>query len=77
MKTHPTSIQIHYLVMTQVIVDKGWENFGQELSIRNKVRSREMTRKHRWGRKMKHCHDGLSTHYKKPPPRPCAQVGSE
>jgi hypothetical protein len=43
--------------MTQVIVDKGLENLGQELSIRKKVRSREMTRKHRWGRKMKHCHD--------------------
>jgi hypothetical protein len=43
--------------MTQIIMDKGLENLGQELSIRKKVRSKEMTRKHRWGRKMKHYHD--------------------
>jgi len=41
----------------QVIVDKGLKNLGQELSIRKKVRSKEMTRKHRRGKKMKHCHD--------------------
>ena len=56
MKTHPTSIQNHFLVMTQVIVDKGLENLGQELSIMKKVRSKEMTRKHTWGKKMKHCY---------------------
>jgi hypothetical protein len=43
--------------MTQIIMDKGLENLGQELSIRKKVRSKEMTRKHMWGRRMKHCHD--------------------
>jgi len=35
LKTHPTSIQIHCLVMTQVIVDKGLENLGQKLSMMN------------------------------------------
>ena len=42
--------------MTKVIGDKRLENLGQELSIMKKVRPKEMTRKHKWGRKMKHCH---------------------
>jgi hypothetical protein len=41
--------------MTQV--DKGLENLGKKkLSIMKKVRLKEMTRKHKWGRKMKLCH---------------------
>jgi hypothetical protein len=43
--------------VTQVIIDEGLENPGQELSMMKKVRSKEMIRKHRWGRKMKHCHN--------------------
>jgi hypothetical protein len=41
--------------MTKVIEDKGLENLGQESSIMKKARSKEKTRKRKWGRKMKHC----------------------
>ena len=41
--------------MTKVIGDKRLENLGKESSIMKKVRSKEKIRKHKWGRKMKHC----------------------